>query len=270
MDLFKNIKKVIIIIFFIITSVCCTNAMDYTVGTGDVLIISVYEHKDLTSKVRVSGAGNIEVPLIGKVQIKGLTLTQISRKLTRLYEDGYIVKPQITIIIEEYGSKKAVILGQIVHPGLYELRENTTFLELISKAGGLSKNAGKKAILKRKNNNNNIPRNIIKIDLERLIKKGETSLNIQIQNGDSIYIAEAEIDNFYVTGEVKRPSVYNLEKDTTVIKAITLAGGFTGKASPSRITIIRQVDGKEKEISSVKMDRKILKDDIIVVPESFF
>jgi polysaccharide export outer membrane protein len=87
-------------------------------------------------------------------------------------------------------------------------------------------------------------------------------------DGDTVYITKAGV--FYVTGEVKKPDAYKYEEGTTAIKAITMAGGFTDKASKGRIKIIRKVDGKEDVIEKVKMDEPVLPDDVIIVPESFF
>ena len=75
---------------------------------------------------------------------------------------------------------------------------------------------------------------------------------------------------FYINGEIKKPDAYKYAEGTTVIQAITMAGGFTDKASNGRVKIIRKVQGKEEVIEKVKMDQIVLPDDIIVVPESFF
>ena len=75
---------------------------------------------------------------------------------------------------------------------------------------------------------------------------------------------------FYVTGEVKNPGAYNFEQGSTVLKAVTLAGGFTDRASEGRIKIIRKTGGEEETIKRVRMDDPVYPDDVIVVPESFF
>lgn len=241
---------------------------DYIIGEGDVLKITVYDHDDLTTVTRVSGEGTIIFPLIGKIEVKGLTLIQIAEKISKLLADGYIINPQVNIFIQEFRSKKAFIMGEINKPGLYVLPGQTTFLALLSEAGGLTKDAGDKAIIKRKTNPDSSDENIITVDLKMLIEKGDTSLDIPIMDSDSVYITKAGV--FYVTGEVKKPDAYKFEEDTTVIKAITMAGGFTDKASKSRVKIIRKSEGKEKVIEKASMNEPVLPDDVIVVPESFF
>ncbi len=261
------IKRILIcaVIFFLFPVL--SHAGEYIVGEGDVLKINVYENPDLSTTVRVSADSTIRVPLLGEISVKDLTVSQISAKIEKLFADGYLVNPQVDVFISEHRSKKAVILGQIRNPGQYELRGTITFLEFISKAGGLTEDAGSTAIIKRvasKGNN----KNHIVIDLEKLIKEGDTSLNIPIQDNDSIYITKAK--TYYVSGEVKKPNSYKFEPDVTVIKAITMAGGFSKIASRGKVRIIRVVNGHKKVFKNVKMDAPILPDDVIVVPESFF
>jgi len=174
-------------------------AQEYTVGEGDVLDINVYENEDLSTTVRVSSDGTIRVPLVGEISVKDLTVSQVSSKIEKLFADGYLVNPQVDVFIAEHRSKKAIILGQIRKPGQYELRGRITFLEFVSKAGGLTAEAGSTAIIKRISKPGTKPEQII-LDLEKLIKKGETSLNILIQDNDSIYISKTK--TYYVAGEV--------------------------------------------------------------------
>lgn len=256
----------------ILTILILTNwllAQEYLVGKGDVLRITVYDNADLRTTVRVSGEGTIVIPLLGKIKVENLTIPQISEELTDLYEDGYLKNPQVNVFIEEYRGQKVVILGQVNKPGLYELRGPTTFLELISKAGGLAIDAGDKATIKRKASklNDNKPEVII-IDLISLIEKGDISKNIKIVDGDNIYIDKAGF--FYVTGEVKKPNAYKYRDNTTVLKAITLAGGFTGKANKNKIKIRRKKNDSMEVIEAAKPDEPIFENDLIVVPESFW
>jgi len=237
------------------------------VGEGDVLDIKIYENEDLSTTVRVSSDSTIRVPLLGEISIKDLTVSQVSGKIEGLLADGYLINPQVDVFISEHKSKKATILGQVRNPGQYELRGKVTFLEFISKAGGLNEDAGSTATIKR-TIESDINKDQIVIDLESLIKKGDTSLNIAIQDNDSIYISKAK--TYYVSGEVNKPDSYKYEKDLTVIKAVTMAGGFSKIAAKNKVRIIRIVNGNKNIYENVNMDEPILPDDVVVVPESFF
>jgi polysaccharide export outer membrane protein len=257
-----------VLVFSLLCALGICMAQDYAVGEEDILKITVYDHPDLTTTARVSGEGVIAFPLIGNLKVSGLTTSQISQKIVELLADGYIVDPQVSVFIEEYKSKKTTFLGQVVKPGIYALSGSTTFLELLSKAGGLTKDAGEKAVINRRSNIAGKKESVITIDLKRLVEDGDASLNITIMDGDYIYVPKAGV--FYITGEVKKPDAYKFEDGETVFKAISAAGGFTENASTGRVKIIRKVDGKEKVIEKAGMNERVLPDDIIVVPESFF
>lgn len=238
---------------------------EYLVGPGDVIKITVYDNEDLTSKVMVNSDGDIVMPLLGHVEVNDLSIPAITRKITRLLADGYLINPQVNVFIEEYRSKKVVILGKVKNPGLIELSGAISFLELISKAGGLDKDAGETATIKRNSNNGN---DIILVDLVALIEKGDISQNVQIFDGDTVNISKGGM--CFVTGEVDKPGTYSCGDDTTVLKIIALSGGFTGKASKSGVRIVRIVDNEKTLIKDVPLDTQLREDDVIVVPESFF
>ena len=86
----------------------------------------------------------------------------------------------------------------------------------------------------------------------------------------SIFIQDYRVSKIFVTGEVKKPDGYKYEQGTTVLRAITMAGGFSDKASTGRVKLIRKVNNKEEVHERVKMDAPVLPGDVIVVPESFF
>lgn len=241
---------------------------DYRVGEGDVLRVEVYDNPDLLTNTRVSGKGTILFPLVGEVRIEGMTISQVAATIADKLSKGYILHPQVSVFVEEFRSKRAIIMGEVKLPGLYELSGSTSLVELISKAGGLTVDAGSEVTIKRKNPDHPGQDDLISVDLASLLEKQETSPNIPIMDGDSVFVPRAGV--FYVTGQVNRPNYYKLEAGTTVIKAITMAGGFTELASQKRVRLIRRVEGEEVVMERVPMHTLVKPEDVIVVPESFF
>ena len=260
-----------LVVVFIVTAVARPAPADdsgYLAGEGDVLKISVYDNPDLATTARINSDGTIIFPLIGQIKISGMTVSQVADKIGRKLAEGYIVNPQVSVFIEEFRSKRVVILGQIKNPGLYELSGPTTLLELISKAGGVTVDAGDKLIIKRAPRGSGAEKKIIPINLKKLLEKGDASLDMPIMDGDNVFVAKA--GTFYVTGQVNKPDAYKMEDGSSVIKAITMAGGFTNLAAPGKVKIIRKINGKEKILENVSMHDPVLPEDVIVVPESFF
>jgi len=193
---------------------------------------------------------------------------EVAQKIVDKLSGDYIIRPQVSVFIEEFRSKKVTIIGEVGHPGLYELSGTTSLLELISKAGGLTQDYGHLVTIHRKTGPDKKEEKTINIDLKNVLENGGASLDVPILDGDSVVVSKAS--TFYVTGEVKKPDAYKFEEGTTVIKAITMAGGFTNLAARGKVKIYREINGKEHVAEKVSMDMAILPEDVIVVPESFF
>ena len=155
-----------------------TPTPSYRLGANDVIKVQVYGEDALTTETRVGGDGKISVPLLGVLEVKGLTVKETAELIAKRLADGFLKNPRVVIYITKYR-------------------------------------------------------------------------------------------NFFVSGEVKNPGGYPYEEGLTVLKAVTLAGGFTNRASEGRIKI-KRLKGKVEETISVKLDDPVFPDDVIVVPESFF
>ena len=268
-----NIHRLIVIIvslFFLTfwSAVAGSAESDYQIGPGDVLKISIYDHPDLMTVARVDNEGFILLPLAGRVQVGGLTTSSASQTIAKTLGDEYIVNPQASVFVQEFRSKKVFIIGEVVRPGLYELSGPTTLLELVSKAGGLTRGAGQNATIRRNGANGTAGEKNIEVNISELLQSGSETVNLLLLDGDSITIPKAAV--IYVTGQVNRPSALPVEPDTTVIKAITMAGGFTALASQGKIKIIRKINGVEQILEKVPLHEKLMPEDVMVVPESFF
>ena len=238
---------------------------DYIVGSGDVLSIKVFGQDNLGTTDRITENGFIIMPLLGPVEVGGLTIPKVSEKLSALLADGYLINPMVNVFVEEFRSKNAVVLGHVNTPGLLELSGPTNLLQLLSKAGGLKDGSGDTATIKRDHSGK---KEVIVIDLVSLFEGGILANNITIQDGDTVFVSKGGM--CYVTGEVDSPGAYSCKDDPTVLKLIALAGGFTGKASKSGINIVRVVDGKKNIIEDVDLQESLFPNDVIVVPEGFW
>ena len=249
---------------------------DYVIGAEDVLKIQVWDHPDLERDVYVSREGEFSYPLIGKVRTKGLTVLGLEKEISRRLNGRYIINPQVSITVKQYRSKKVFVLGEVGTRGTYPLTGQTTLLEILSQAGGPKPEAGTEVVVVRPRNHvrkgNPIPLEeakegeVIVLNLRQLMD-GDINQNIELKDGDSIYVSNAQY--YFVFGEVKSPGRYVLEKGTTILKAITTAGGITDKASVNRTKVVREREGVRMKLK-VKITDPVMPEDIIMVPESFF
>lgn len=253
-------------------------SQDYIIGPRDVLKITIWGHQDLSLNYNVSAEGTIVFPLIGEVRAASLTEAQFGEKLARLLEKDYLVNPQVLISVVEFRSKKVLVLGEVEKAGVYPLMGEATILEVISRAGGFGRSAGKQLVLVRPQQRiasagQMVPsgNTIRRLSIDK-IQAGEASENIFVEDGDTIFIPK--VNSFFVLGEITKPGTYSLEKETTVLEAVTIAGGFTTKATAAGTKIIRRYpDGTQDTISvdlsgKIPMDRqaKVVDGDTILVP----
>jgi polysaccharide export outer membrane protein len=158
---------------------------DYVIGTDDVLTISFWREKDLSTDVVVRPDGKITLPLINDVYAAGLTPDQLREKV--LTEAArYIEDPAPTVVVKQINSRKAFITGEVAKPGPYVLTSPTTVLQLIAMAGGLQEFAQKKDIM------------IVRIeagqqitfsfDYASVVKRKKLEQNIFLKPGDVIVV----------------------------------------------------------------------------------
>lgn len=253
---------------------------EYKIGAKDLLEITVFELPELNQTVRVSEDGSISIPLLGRLDIEGLTKDDLEKKLASLLEEKYLKKARVTIFIREYQSKRAAIIGAVTKPGIYELIGRMTVLQLISKAGGLTDRASNEMFVLREASNGVRAR--IAIDLDDLINNGNQKLDISLQANDTVNIPIDQIINIFVFGEVRNPGALQVKmsKKTTLLQAIAQAGGPTEGAARSRITIKRKDKKTGKEIkikvnmkdiiNGKRPDIELREGDVVFVPESIF
>jgi polysaccharide biosynthesis/export protein len=250
---------------------------DYIVGPQDVLSITVWDQSDLSGKFTVETDGSFTFPLIGRLQAGGLTLRQIEAELKKRLADGYFRNPQLTVAVDTYRSQRVFITGEVRTPGTYTLTGDMSLIEALSRAGSTTQFAGGEAVIVRAGDgkatagpllpNQAEGATSIRVDLKEL-QSGGLSKNVPLKDGDTIFVPRAE--TVYVFGQVKNPGAYALQtKDTTVLQALSLAGGVTDRGSTGRIRIVRIVKGKKTEIK-VSLTDLVLPGDTLIVPERFF
>jgi polysaccharide export outer membrane protein len=256
---------------------------EYIIGGRDVLEITVYDEPDLDRKVRVSNRGYISFPLIGNVKVAGLSAAQMEEKLESLLKRGYLINPQISVNISEYRSNEIYVLGAVNKAGAYPLMGENNLLEALSRAGGIATTkegflASKELYIIREELSAEEGIKYIRVDLNRLLAQGDLSLNIPLKGRDTIYVPQ--VDSIFVYGEVNSPGSYKLlEKEVTVLEAVTRAGGLTKYAAANRTKVIRYEGGVG---TTIKVDLKAItkggdrrKDvvlkpgDVVIVPQSY-
>jgi polysaccharide export outer membrane protein len=247
---------------------------DYIIGPQDVLNIQVFDQADLGGKYTVETDGTFSFPLIGRVTAGGMTLRKFETELKKKLADGYFRNPQITVGVEQYRSQRVFVMGEVRSPGPVPLTGGMTLIEALARAGStLPSSSGEVAIVRAPQGAKGptLPdpekgAEILRASI-RDLEGGSLKQNIELHDGDTIFVPRAE--SAYVFGQVKAPGAYAIQKDTTVLQALSLAGGVTENGAMNRIKVVRLIKGEKKELK-VKLTDLVKPGDTIIVPERYF
>jgi polysaccharide export outer membrane protein len=240
-------------------------------GVGDLIEISVFGVPDLSTKARISGSGDVYLPLIDYVHLADLTTDEAQELIQKRLEDGGFVRgPHVSIFVNESASQAITLVGEVNHPGAYPAIGERRLLDLISAAGGLTDRAGRNVTIEHHGN----PGQKVELQLSSNLTE-DTQDNVDIFPGDLIIVSRAGI--VYVVGDVAHPSGFRMEDNgLTVLKALALVGGGTRTSSLGKTRILRQTPNGTQEIPvnlkkilyAKAPDMALVKGDVLFVPGS--
>ncbi len=238
---------------------------------GDLIEITVYGVPDLSSKMRVSGSGDIYLPLVDYVHVADLTTDEAQDLIQKRLEDGGFVRgPHVSIFVDESSSQAITMVGEVSRPGAYPAIGERRLFDLISAAGGFTDKAGRSVTIDRHGN----PSEKIEVQLSSNLAE-DTEHNVDVYPGDTIIVSRAGI--VYVVGDVQHPSGFLIEDNAlTVLKALALAGGGTRTSSLNKTKILRQTPNGIQEIPvplkkvlyAKAPDVPMIKGDVLFIPGS--
>jgi polysaccharide export outer membrane protein len=250
---------------------------DYIVGPRDLLAVQVFGEPTLSGNYRVEADGGFAFPLIGRVQAARKTLRQTEEDIRRRLADGFYRDPQVSVTVQEYGSQKIFVIGEVRSPGSYPLSGEMTLLAALAQAGSTAPEAGDEVIVLRPRDaaaldvpllpDQDDGNEFVRVSLRALQTGVAGDRNVVLQNGDTVYVPKVEL--IFVTGQVRSAGSFPMREGLTVLQAIALAGGLTDRGTTSRLRIMRTVDGKRVEIK-VKATDFVQPGDTVVVLERFF
>src|SRR5262249_12276509 len=171
---------------------------------------------------------------IGRVQAGSHTLRSFERELKERLADGYFRSPQVTVAVEQYRSQRVFVMGEVRQPGPVTLTGGMTLIEALARAGStLPTSSGEVSIVRASPGSSAggpaVPGQAATTEVFRAsvqdLQTGSLSQNIDLRDGDTIFVPKAEL--VYVFGEVRNPGGYAVQKTTTVLQALSLAGGVT-------------------------------------------
>jgi len=237
-----------------------------TLDHGDTVRVTVFQQPDLTTEARISERGTIVFPLIGEVELNGLTPTQAGARIAQQLKDGnFLVNPQVNVMVPKTYDRQVAVLGQVARPGKYALEEaGARLTDALALAGGISP-TGNDVVTVLTRHGNPEKR---QIDVAAIVGNGDTSANIEMQNGDTIFVERAPM--FYIHGQVQRAGTYRLERGMTVMQAVSVGGGITLRGTLRGVKIHRRTPEGQIATIDVQLTDPVRVDDVIYVREGLF
>jgi polysaccharide export outer membrane protein len=221
-----------------------SSARALKIGGGDLLEIKVFGVPELTDAVRVSGRGDISLPLIGTVHVDNLTSEQSEKLIEqRLKDGGFLRDPHVSVFVKEYATQGISVMGEVARPGVYPLLGARRLFDALSSAGGTTSKAGKIVSITHRDNFGEPQL----ITLNNDPAKSSVG-NVEVLPGDTIVVSKAGI--VYVVGEVIKPGGFVMENNEslTVLQALALAEGLSRTASANGAKIIRKTPEGLKDV----------------------
>ncbi|MBL8177158.1 MAG: polysaccharide biosynthesis/export family protein [Bryobacterales bacterium] len=251
------------------------------IGPNDLIAVSVYDAPELTRTVRVSTDGLIRLPMLKeRIQASGRMPPELETTIAEsLIRENILIAPVVTVTMVEYHSRPINVIGSVKRPLTFQAVGGATLLDAITRAEGLSSDAGPEILVSRtQSGENGAPATIIqRIPVKGLIDEADPELNVRLFGGEEIRVPEA--GKIFVVGNVRRPGAYPVEDSsgTSVLKLLALSEGLLPYTAKQAFIYRKEHSSSAKheipiEISRI-IDRKspdvpLQANDILYIPDN--
>lgn len=234
----------------------------YTLGVGDVLQITIWDHPELTAALGaqtqtnghpydpaagfvIDNNGNVEVPYGGSVHLAGLRIDQAQQAVYASLVKSFI-KPQVTVRVASFRAKQVYVDGEVHAPGGVPISDTPmTLYEAISRAGGFSPTADQSRMI--------LVRDGVsyRLNLSRMLERDQNPSNILLKDGDMLKVVSRDDNGVFVMGEVNKPVTAIPMKNgkLTLSDALSQAGSLnTGTADAAQLYVVRGSQGVAPQV----------------------
>ena len=222
--------------------------VNYVLGPGDELQISVYGVQEFNASVPVTMEGKVNIQYVGQISVSGMTIEAATQKIkgaiARVYSTVASGQSQVGVSLSRIRTIRVTIIGS-KQPGNYSISSLATVYNALFLGGGPGKNGSYRNIELLRNNV--VYRNV---DLYRFIVNGDQSDNVGLKDNDVIRIP-AYNQRVTVEGQVKRPGIFEMKKGETFSELLTFASGFNELAYTASVNVLQKTN-KEFKVRDIK------------------
>jgi len=239
---------------------------DYKLAAGDSIKVQVYQNPDLTVEARVSENGTISYPLVGAVNIGGMSIPQAEKTVATALQKGNILKqPQVNILLLQVRGNQVSVLGEVQRPGRFPLETTTVRVsDMLATAGGITPTGNDQVVVSGTREGKPFRRSI---DVPNLFRADASADDILLAPGDTVFVTKAA--TFYIYGAAQRPGTYKIERGMTMQQALAIAGGPNARGSERMRLDRKSEDGRVQQMEPRPTD-VVQPGDVLFVKESLF
>jgi polysaccharide export outer membrane protein len=249
---------------------------DYIIGPQDLLSITILESPELSRETRVGPDGTVGLPLLDRVLLRGLTLTEAEDVLEKKYiEAGILNSPHITVTVLDLQSKPVTVLGAVRSPGVFQVSGQSRLLRILSQAGGTTAEAG--GIIRIIRADAQGAEQVLDVPMSEVLG-GALESNVPIYGGDTVNVVPAGA--VYVVGAVNAPGRHVLAGEgekAGILQVVAMAHDLTRTAKSDKAVLIRKDEKGELKQIPVNIgkilrqqapDVVVYANDVLYVPDS--
>ena len=250
------------------------------IGPRDLIAIQVYDSPELTRTVRVGADGMIRLPMLRqRIKADGLMPGDLELAVaTALEEEGLIIEPFVSVTVAEYSSRPISVAGAVKGPLTFQASAPVTLLEAITRAGGLTPEAGPEILISKSQQGPDGEQTslIQRVPVKALIDAADPDVNIQLSGGEEVRVPEA--GKIFVVGNVKKPGAFPVQDgaESSVLKVLALAEGLAPYSGKQAYIYRREANGDKNEIP-IELDKimrrkspdaPLLANDVLYIPDN--
>jgi protein involved in polysaccharide export with SLBB domain len=219
---------------------------EYVVGPGDRFEVQLVGNTKGKYSLVVNRDGNIQFPELGPIALAGLRIEAAKERISSRVQEQ-MIGTQATVTMGDLRSIRVFVLGDVQRPGSYTVSGLATITNALFVSGGVKPIGSLRNIQLKRNG-----RVVSTLDLYDLLLRGDTSADSRLQPGDVIFIPSIGA-TAGVTGEVRRPAIYELKGDSSVATLLYLGGGLTPEAAPALATLERIDERRDRIVVDVDL-----------------
>jgi polysaccharide biosynthesis/export protein len=249
------------------------------IGPDDLLGLTVYDSPELTRNIRVSRDGSIRLPMLRqRIQVAGLWPAEVETAIAEaLKKEEVMVDPVVSVSVAEYRSRPIKVVGAVKRPITFQASGEVTLLDAISRAEGLSDDAGPELLIsKTQPGTDGKPMTLVqRIPVKALIDAADPESNLRLEGGEEIRVPDA--GKVYVVGNVKKPGAFSIKdsSETSIMRLLALSEGLLPYSAKQAFIYRKEASGGkneipidlEKIIQRKSPDVTLIADDVLYVPD---